>query len=77
MKKFFAVLGGLVAATSIVAVAVVILKKIKLSFSIECADEISDFEESGDDRVSVSIEDEEKAQDEALPEDDEIFTEEL
>ena len=37
MKKFFAILGGIVAATSVLAIAAVILKKIKLSFSIESA----------------------------------------
>lgn len=56
MKKFLAVIGGVFAAVSIVAVAAVILKKIRLSFSIESAadDDLGfDTDDFGD--VSVSI----------------------
>lgn len=58
MKKFFAILGGIVAATSVLAIAAVILKKIKLSFSIESAAD-DDFGFDSDDfhDVSVSIDD--------------------
>lgn len=55
MKKFFAILGGIVAATSILAIAAVILKKIKLSFSIESADDDFGFDSDDFHDVSVSI----------------------
>lgn len=58
MKKTLAVIGGIVTAASIFAVIVVILKKIRLSFTIESADEVFDFDDeaqtNGD--ISVSIE---------------------
>lgn len=58
MKKTLAIIGGVVTAASIFAVIVVILKKIKLSFTIESADDTFDFDDeantSGD--ISVSIE---------------------
>lgn len=58
MKKFFAILGGIVAATSVIAVAAVILKKIKLSFCIEsAADDDFDFESDGADDISITIDD--------------------
>lgn len=57
MKKFFAILGGIVAATSVIAIAAVILKKIKLSFCIESADDDFDFESDASDDISISIDD--------------------
>lgn len=65
MKKTLAIIGGIFAAASIFTVIVVILKKIRLSFTIESADDSFDFEEDGGD-ISVSIEDE---SDEDIPED--------
>lgn len=66
MKKTLAIIGGIVTAASIFAVIVVILKKIKLSFSIESADEAFDLEDEarlGD--ISVSIEDDLSFEDES------------
>lgn len=62
MKKTFAIIGGIFAAASILTVIVVILKKIRLSFTIESADDNFDFEEDGGD-ISVSIEDEDIPED--------------
>jgi hypothetical protein len=59
MKKIFAIIGGVVTAASIVTVIVIILKKIKLSFSIESVDdalELDDNLDMGDD-ISVTVED--------------------
>ena len=65
MKKALAIIGGIVAAASIFTIIVVILKKIKLSFTIESADEDFDFESDySDEDISVSIEADEPAEDE-------------
>ena len=59
MKKIFAIIGGVVTAASIVTVIVIILNKIKLSFSIESVDdalELDDNLDMGDD-ISVTVED--------------------
>lgn len=59
MKKIFAIIGGVVTAASIVTVIVIILKKIRLSFSIESVDdalELDDNLDMGDD-ISVTVED--------------------
>ncbi len=65
MKKALAIIGGIVAAASIFTIIVVILKKIKLSFTIESADEDFDFESDySDEDISVSIESDEPAEDE-------------
>lgn len=59
MKKIFAIIGGVVTAASIVTAIVIILKKIKLSFSIESVDdalELDDNLDMGDD-ISVTVED--------------------
>lgn len=62
MKKALSIIGGVVAAASIFTVIIVILKKIKLSFSIESVDDDFNFEgdyDNGD--ISVSIEEDEPA----------------
>lgn len=65
MKKALAIIGGIVAAASIFTIIVVILKKIKLSFTIESADEDFDFESDySDEDISVSIESDEPTEDE-------------
>ena len=65
MKKALAIIGGIVAAASIFTVIIVILKKIKLSFTIESADEDFDFEgDYSNEDISVSIEDDEAHEDE-------------
>ena len=59
MKKALSIFGGIVAAASIFTIIVVILKKIKLSFSIESADDEFNFEgDYSNDDISVSIEEE-------------------
>lgn len=59
MKKIFAIIGGVVTAASIVTVIVIILKKIKLSFSIESVDDALEFDDNLDmgEDISVSVED--------------------
>ena len=60
MKKLFAINGAVVAAAAIFTTIAVILKKIKLSFSIEFADGENAFDcacEADAQDVSVSIED--------------------
>lgn len=69
MKKILAIIGGVVAATSIIAIAAVILKKIKFSFCIESADDEFDFDPDGVGDISVSI-------DESLKDDEEDETSE-
>lgn len=58
MKKIFAIIGGVVTAASIVTVIVIILKKIKLSFSIESVDDALEFDDNLDmgEDISVSVE---------------------
>lgn len=64
MKKTLAVIGGIVAAASIFTVIVVILKKIRLSFTIESADDNFELEEDNGD-ISVSIDEDDSSEEEA------------
>lgn len=58
MKKLLAIIGGIAAIGAIVAGVLLVLKKIRLSFTIETNDNDFDFEDENDD-IFVSIEDEE------------------
>jgi hypothetical protein len=64
MKKTLAIIGGIVAAASIFTVIVVILKKIRLSFTIESADDNFELEEDNGD-ISVSIDEDDSSEEEA------------
>lgn len=66
MKKLFSIIGAIVAAAAVFTVIAVILKKIKLSFSVEFADGDNAFDcacEADAQDVSVSIEDEKEDED--------------
>ncbi len=71
MKKLLAIIGGIAAVGAIVAGVLLVLKKIRLSFTIETNDNDFDFEDENDD-IFVSIEDEEVPA-EDLTEDSEII----
>ena len=58
---FCAAEGGIVAAASIFTVIVVILKKIRLSFTIESADDNFELEEDNGD-ISVSIDEDDSSE---------------
>lgn len=61
MKKVLLIIGGIVAVVAIVTGVLLILKKIRLSFTISSNDDEFDFEDENDD-IFVSIEgDEEEA----------------
>lgn len=62
MKKILAIIGGIAAVSAIVAGVLLILKKVRMSFTIETNDNDFDFEDENDD-IFVSIEDEEAAAD--------------
>ena len=64
MKKALIIIGSILGAAAVITAIIVILKKVKLKFSIENTDDGFDFEDDHDD-ISVSIEDAELA--------DEIF----
>ncbi len=65
MKKVLLIIGGIVAVGAIVTGVLLILKKIRLSFTISSNDDEFDFEDENDD-IFVSIEgDEEKAAEDA------------
>ncbi len=58
MKKFLSILGGIIAAASILTAIAVILKKIKLSFSIEYSDDDLFENDENEKDISVTVEDE-------------------
>lgn len=64
MKKALIIIGSILGAAAVITAIIVILKKVKLKFSIDNTDDGFDFEDDHDD-ISVSIEDDELA--------DEIF----
>ncbi len=64
MKKALIIIGSILGAVAVITAIIVILKKVKLKFSIDNTDDGFDFEDDHDD-ISVSIEDDELA--------DEIF----
>ena len=64
MKKALIIIGSILGAVAVITSILVILKKVKLKFSIDNTDDGFDFEDDHDD-ISVSIEDDELA--------DEIF----
>ena len=64
MKKALIIIGSILGAAAVITAIIVILKKVKLKFSIDNTDDGFDFEADHDD-ISVSIEDDELA--------DEIF----
>ena len=64
MKKALIIIGSILGAVAVITAIIVILKKVKLKFSIDNTADGFDFEDDHDD-ISVSIEDDELA--------DEIF----
>ena len=58
MKKVLLIIGGIAAVSAIVAGVLLILKKVRMSLTIETNDNDFDFEDENDD-IFVSIEDEE------------------
>ena len=64
MKKALVIIASILGALAVITAIIVILKKVKLKFSIDNTDDGFDFEDDHDD-ISVSIEDDELA--------DEIF----
>ena len=58
MKKTLLIIGGIVAVTAIVAGVLIVLKKIRMSFTIASNDEF-ELEDDNDD-IFLSIEDEEE-----------------
>lgn len=64
MKKLLVIIGGIAAVSAIVAGVLLILKKVRMSFTIETNDNDFDFEDENDD-IFVSIEDDEALEEEA------------
>ena len=61
MKKALVILAGIFGTLAILTAIVVILKRVKLKFTIDNTDDGFDFEDELDD-ISVSIEDDELAE---------------
>lgn len=60
MKKALIVIASILGAVAVITAIIVILKKVKLKFSIDNTDDGFDFEDANDD-ISVSIHDDELA----------------
>ncbi|MBE6623745.1 MAG: hypothetical protein E7621_06150 [Ruminococcaceae bacterium] len=61
MKKALIIIGSILGAAAVITAIIVILKKVKLKFSLDNTDDGFDFENDHDD-ISVSIEDDELAE---------------
>ena len=80
MKKFYYIVGAVVTATAIFAFIAIMLKKLRVSLSIEGVDEIED-EEVEDEEITLTIENDEsedsdvllKEEIESMLEDEEIW----
>ena len=61
MKKALIIIASILGAAAVITAIIVILKKVKLKFSLDNTDDGFDFENDHDD-ISVSIEDDELAE---------------
>lgn len=61
MKKALVIIASILGAAAVITAIIVILKKVKLKFSLDNTDDGFDFENDHDD-ISVSIEDDELAE---------------
>ena len=61
MKKALVIIASILGAAAVITAIIVILKKVKLKFSLDNTDDGFDFENDNDD-ISVSIEDYELAE---------------
>ncbi len=61
MKKALVIIASILGAAAVITAIIVILKKVKLKFSLDNTDDGFDFENDNDD-ISVSIEDDELAE---------------
>ena len=61
MKKALIIIASILGAAAVITAIIVILKKVKLKFSIDNTDDGFDFEDDNDD-ISVSIHDDELAE---------------
>ena len=65
MKKFYYIVGAVVTATAIFAFIAIMLKKLRVSLSIEGVDEIED-EEVEDEEITLTIENDESEDSDVL-----------
>ena len=61
MKKALVIIASILGPAAVITAIIVILKKVKLKFSLDNTDDGFDFENDNDD-ISVSIEDDELAE---------------
>ena len=67
MKKFYYIVGAVVTATAIFAFIAIMLKKLRVSLSIEGVDEIEDAdEEVEDEEITLTIENDESEDSDVL-----------